>query len=125
MDTLLLEATEDSPYILFDAQKGHLKMEGRSLMVDSNTYLQIMTEWLRNYIINPRPISILELRLEHINSFSHNMLIYFLGEINKYFIMGHTFKVIWMYHEDDEYLKDVGEELQSMFDVPIKELVHT
>lgn len=125
MDTLLLEATEDSPYILFDAQKGHLKMEGRSLMVDTKTYLQIMTEWLRNYIINPRPLSILELRLEHINSLSHNMLIHFLGEINKYFIMGHSFEIIWMYCEEDEYLKDVGEELQSMFDVPIKELALT
>ncbi|MEP2771204.1 MAG: DUF1987 domain-containing protein [Fulvivirga sp.] len=125
MNTLLLEATEDSPYIFFNPEKGHLKIEGRSLMVDSNTYLMNMIDWLRNYIINPRPCSIIELHLEHINSRSHNMLIYFLGEINKYFIMGHSFEVIWMYHEDDEYLKDVGEELKSMFDVPIKELALT
>lgn len=122
MEILLLEATEDSPFVLFDPQKGFLKIEGRSLMTDTVTYLKIMTEWLRNYIINPQPHTIVAIQLEHINSHSHSMLIYFLEEINKYYIMGHKFDILWKYHEEDEYLKDVGEELKSMFDVPIKEL---
>ena len=125
MKTLLLEATEDSPFILFDPNKGHLKIQGRSLMVDASTYLKILTDWLRTYISNPQPLSILEIHLEHISTSSHSMLIYLLEEINKYYIMGHHFEVMWIYHTEDEYLKDVGEELQEMFDVPIKELALT
>ncbi len=125
MKTLLLEATEDSPYIFFDPKRGHLKIEGRALMSDTSTYLKIMIDWLRGYIGNAQPLNLLELKLEHINSPSHSMLIYLLQEINKYYIMGHSFEVIWVYHPEDDYLKDVGDELQEMFDVPIKQLALT
>ncbi|MTI20057.1 DUF1987 domain-containing protein [Fulvivirga sp. RKSG066] len=123
MKTLLLEPTEDSPLVKLDPAKGHMLITGRSYMVDASTYLKAMTDWFRNYMVNPQPRNIIELEFEYLNSSSHSMLIYLLEEINKYHIMGHNFEVIWRYHEDDEYLQDIGQELQESFDLPIVEQV--
>jgi len=123
MKTLLLEPTEDSPLVMLDADKGHMLLKGRSYMVDASTYLKEIINWFRAYITNPKPHNLVELEFEYVNSSSHSMLIHMLEEINKYYIMGHNFQVIWKFHEDDEILQEIGQELKEMFDVPINEHV--
>lgn len=117
MDTLYLEATDDSPKVLFD-QSGHLVIEGRSFMEDASTYLSNFINWLRAYMKSPTPKTIVEIKLEYVNSSSQHMLIIFLEELNKYFIMGHPIEIVWRFDEEDESLEDLGYELAEMVDLP-------
>lgn len=119
METLLIERTEDSPKILFDAEKGHLLIQGRSFMEDTNPFYFAILEWSRKYFQNPKSHTILELDFEYLNSSSYRMVIDIVGEFNKYFILGSHVQVFWNYRKEDEDSADMGEELSEMFDIPI------
>ena len=126
METLLIEATEDSPKILFNATDGHLSIKGRSYMEDTSPFYIGILEWTRSYFQNPVEKTVLELEFDYLNSSSLCMIIDVIGEFNKYFIMGHEVEIIWSYPTDDESLAEVGDEVSEMFDIPVKkrELVH-
>lgn len=123
MKKFFLEATEDSPLVMLDPDEGKMLIKGRSFMEDAAPFQNIIIDWFRNYIKTPQPVNVLEIEIEYVNSASHHMLLCILEEVNKYFIMGHNFKVIWKYHKGDEYLEDLRREFEELFDLPIKESI--
>jgi hypothetical protein len=122
MDTFMLEATDDSPLVYLDKKGGKMLLRGRSLMEDALPFQRPIIEWLRNYMASPNPVNIFEIDLEYINSASHQMLLEIIGELNKYYILGHSFEIIWIFHRDDEYMAGIAQELKEMYDIPIKEV---
>ncbi|MEQ8242714.1 DUF1987 domain-containing protein [Fulvivirga sp.] len=123
MKTFLLEATEDSPLVYLNADKGELVLRGRSYMEDTLPFQKPIIDWLRNYVQKPRPYNSFKIELDYINSASHQMVLSIVSELNKYFILGKNFEVIWTYQKEDEYMEDLAQEMKEMFDLPIKELV--
>ncbi|MEM1405887.1 MAG: DUF1987 domain-containing protein [Bacteroidota bacterium] len=119
METLLIEATEDSPKILFNAEEGHFFINGRSFMEDTNPFYFGIMEWSREYFKNPQKNTLLELEFDYINSASQRMLLDIVGEFNKYYIMGYRVKIIWNFLYSDEGMAELGEEMQEIFDVPV------
>lgn len=119
MNIFLLEQTEDAPLVKLDPNRGHMLIKGRSFMEDATVYFNAITNWFRNYMSNPQPLNFIELELEYVNSASHSMIIKLLEEVNKYYIMGHQFEIMWHYNPDDESIRDMGLEIEEMFDIPI------
>ena len=120
MKTLFIELAEDSPEVLLIPENGHLTIRGRSYMEDTLPFYTDILEWSREYFKKPQPHTTLELEFEYINSASHRMIMDIIGEFNKYFIMGHDVEVVWNYHHSDESLAEMGEDIQEMFDLPVR-----
>jgi len=119
MNIFLLEQTEDGPLVKLDPNHGHMLISGRSFMEDATVYFNAIIDWFRTYMHNPKPSNLVEFELEYVNSASHAMIVRLLEEINKYYIMGHNFEIMWRYHSDDESIRDMGMEIEEMFDIPI------
>lgn len=120
MKTLFIEATEDSPKVFLDPFKGQMFIGGRSYFEDPVSFYDDIVDWLRRYMMSPQPKNTVEFEFEYFNSSSELMIVRLLGELNKYFIMGHNFEIIWRYDSNDEDMADIGEDFSNIFDIPIK-----
>ncbi len=121
MEILMLEATEDSPYVLMDYQQCKVIIKGRSFMEDTLPFQEAIIDWLRTHIsFSKRPLAV-ELELEYINSSSHQMFLFFIAELNKYYIFGQQITITWSFFSEDENMKDLINDCQQIFEVPIRE----
>ncbi|MDX1627350.1 MAG: DUF1987 domain-containing protein [Fulvivirga sp.] len=120
MEKLLIEATDDSPKIFLNGDRGILQFKGRSFMEDTSSYSVAIIQWLRDYMKNPQTKSIIDLEFEYVNSASHRMISEFMNEVNKYYILGNDFEVIWRCPAEDETLIEFGEELNEILEISIK-----
>lgn len=119
----MLEASEDSPYVLLNSQTGKLMLNGRCIMSDTLPFQNAILEWFRKYISVINREFELEINLEYINSDSHKMLLHLIAELNKYFIFGKKVSINWITVEEDEYMMEVIQEFKEAFDLPINEKI--
>ena len=123
MSIFMLEASEDSPYVLLNSQTGKLMLNGRCIMSDTLPFQNAILEWFRKYISVINREFELEINLEYINSDSHKMLLHLIAELNKYFIFGKKVSINWITVEEDEYMMEVIQEFKEAFDLPINEKI--
>jgi len=75
MKTLKIKGEEDSPIIDFDAEKGSLKIIGRSIPEDTVEFYQPILDWLDDYLKNPAEKTTMDIQLDYCNSFSRKYLL--------------------------------------------------
>ena len=119
MKAFFLEPTEDSPRLAFDVEKGVIEISGRAFMADTQHYYNIVIDWLRSYIQNPRPSTHVIFNLEYTSAAVEQMICAVTAELDKYFIMGHSISIEWQVEEENEMMIEFVEELQQLFEIPI------
>jgi hypothetical protein len=116
---LKIPATHETPKVEFIASRGQLTIEGESLAEDIRSFYAPLQEWLSQYAKEPAELTELHFNLEYYNSSTARQImeiIFILEEIkNKQAV-----KVIWTYQKDDLLMKENGEEIQSIVDVPFE-----
>ena len=116
MEVINLEATEDTPRIVLDKDKGLFEISGRSLPEDSAEFYQPILEWLDRYQKSANPNTKFAFKLEYFNTASSKLILDILSKLED--IEGTT--VIWYYHEDDEDMEEAGEEFSELVDIPFE-----
>ncbi|CAA6813291.1 MAG: Unknown protein [uncultured Sulfurovum sp.] len=51
MDNILLEATDNSPKVIMDKDKGLIEFEGKSYPENTFAFYRPITEWLKGYLL--------------------------------------------------------------------------
>lgn len=115
-----IPATEDTPAISLDAGKGQLEISGKSLPEDSAAFFKPVYEWLKEYYQNPVDSTELHLHLDYINSSSTRHVFNIISGMQDLIDKQKKAKVIWHYKSYDEMMKNKGEELQSIVDIPFE-----
>jgi SiaC family regulatory phosphoprotein len=116
MKSLQIEATATTPSIIFDSEKNVFEIAGRSVADNpSGVYLPAL-QWLSNYERDPRPATLVAIKLEYFNTASSKALLDLLSALS--FIR--NTKVIWYYQEDDEDMKEAGEEFFELVNIPFE-----
>ena len=119
MEPLKIEATDTTPDVLFDCQKGIMEIKGASFDEDSTEFYQQLIEWLNQYQDNPNAAIILNLHFKYLNSSSS----YALYELLKSFLeiqsQGSHLTINWFHTEEDEDIKEAGEEYSELLEIPI------
>lgn len=111
-----IPATEDTPYINFDGDKGHLEISGKALPEDSLSFFKPVYEWLQEYFKSPAQSTELHLNLHYINSSSTRHLFNIITSLEELLQNKKAVKVVWHCKANDEMMKTKGEELQSIID---------
>lgn len=120
MEDLLIEATENTPYIHFRADVGLLEMKGRSIPEDATSFYFPVFDWMNSYVDEPAPKTTLQFYLEYINSISQKMLIDLFLFATKLQRNGHAIEIIWYYDEEDEEIKEEGNIFRQKLNLPIE-----
>ncbi len=118
MRGLFLEKTIKTPRIHFDALKGHLIIEGRSIPEDAYSFYSPIYEWLEQFQQSGSDQAVVEFKLEYFNTSSSKCILEILKILEKQ--NDKKISVKWFYEEDDEDMLDSGEDYKQIVSLPIQ-----
>lgn len=120
MNNLQIEPKFNTPSIDFNAGSGYLLMKGRSIPEDPESFFYPILTWLDEYFKETEQESVLEFRLEYVNSGSSKYILELLRRLHKLVHGGKKVKIIWCFETDDESIEDLGEHYKHTIDLPIE-----
>lgn len=120
METLELQAKNNTPYINFDATTGIMVMKGRSTPENSVEYYEPITNWVLNYIQTPAENTIIKVQFEYFNTSSSKCILDVLKKFAEIHKAGKSAKVEWYFEEDDEDMKEAGEDYGDIVKMPFE-----
>lgn len=115
---LTIKATKQTPDVALDYESGILKFEGKSRPEDAMYFYEPILTWINRYVENPQPKTRVIINLEYYNSATAKVLKSFFEMFHKLTDAGFELALEWHYQEEDEDMREVGEELSSLFDIP-------
>ena len=113
MESLRIEATDDSPQVLFDQEDNQFEISGKSLPEDVLDFYQPVQDWLNKYKENPNARTEFNLKMIYFNTASSKLILDVLTALEDI----DNVTVAWYFYEDDEDMEEAGEEFSELIDV--------
>jgi len=120
MNPLVIPETIDSPAVNLDKEKQIFEIKGKSLPENVNIFYQPIIDWLTEYFKNPNEETILHFKLDYLNTASSKALLSLFLVIEEAIKNGKKAQVKWYYEEDDEDMKNIGEEYADIIQIPFE-----
>ena len=115
METLTIEASKYTPYIMMDGDTGVIDIRGKSYPENTFEFYTPVMEWLKDYFKNPQKKTILTMEILYFNS-SSSKFFYDLFD----FLEAHSnmtdLVINWVYDEENESALEAGEEFKEDFE---------
>lgn len=118
MEQILIDKSIDTPYVRLE--NGYIEIEGRSIPENVHLFYTPLYEWVEEYVKSPEPYTKIIINLEYTNSSSNKYINEMLKELSKAYDNGFDMKVFWKFEEDDEVIKQIGEDIESIINIPFK-----
>jgi hypothetical protein len=106
------EATENTPFILFDNEKGHLEISGVSVPENGVEFYKALLESLDNYLESPAKLTTVIINLDYFNISSSKMILFIFYKLMEVKTRGNEVIVHWLYTDDD--LLEAGTDYEHM-----------
>ncbi len=112
---LEIEATNKSPYVMFDPEKGLLEIKGRSIPENSVEFYNPLMKLLDEFAHNPSASKTqVNIHLEYFNTSSSKCLLDIFKKLESINEKGSEVIVNWHFEEDDEDMQEAGEDYQAI-----------
>jgi hypothetical protein len=115
---LMKEADEQTPYIVLDKSKNVFHISGISLPENADKAYKPVFDWLKLYTENPNPITEFIFDFDYYNSSTVRIIVEIMLELEKIQTAGNKVNIIWYYDHSDNMMKDNGEDLRLMMNLP-------
>lgn len=119
MDNLQITKTKHTMAVDLDKDTGILEMSGSSYPENAIDFFGPIIDWIKYYISKVKKQVVLNLRINYLNTSSTKCILDILEILEQYHQSQNNVKVSWYYAEDDEDIKETGEELSEDIDLPI------
>jgi hypothetical protein len=117
MEPLTLIPTLKTPEVNFNSQSGELKITGCLFPEDPNDFFQPVLAWLDDYSKSPAPNTTFLLNLKYFNSGAHKYLYKCFKRLEEMADEGDGAKIIWEYENEDEDIKEMGEDYRQLLKI--------
>jgi hypothetical protein len=122
MDVIKIMGTDDTPSVLLDAASNVFEVSGRSLPEDVAAFYNPIIGWIEKYNQSPNPKTVFNFKLVYFNTASSKMILDILMKLEELHNAGKEVLVKWHFAEDDEDMKEAGEEYADIVDVPFEQI---
>lgn len=122
MENLIIEATDETPKIVFDLSNDVFLFNGRSLPEDVRSFYLPVLEWLNEYSSLPKKNTIVEFKMEYFNTASSKIFLDILLKLEEIYSSGNKLTIKWYSKENDPDMKEAGEEYAEIVEVPFEHL---
>ena len=122
MEVIKIMGTDETPTVLLDAANNIFEISGRSLPEDVNSFYKPLILWMDKYNQEPNPKTVFNFKLVYFNTASSKVLLDILMKLEELHKAGKEVVVHWHYSEDDEDMKEAGEEYADIVDVPFEQI---
>ena len=115
----IISPTKNTPEVILDP-KGTIKLNGRLIPENADTFFNPIKEWINEYFCNPADITCVEIHLEYINSVGAKYLLDIIDQITHIHLKNNKNKFIinWYYEDFDEDMLEEGTLFSSNLNVP-------
>ncbi len=120
MDHLKLDNTKYSVRVDFNPETGILELDGASYPENASEFYQPIFDWIKQYTVEIKKEIVLNLRLNYLNTSSTKCMLDIIDLLEEYCSEGGKVTINWYYVEDDEDIRETGEEFSEDTRVPIK-----
>lgn len=126
MDSLIIEATEDSPKITFDTVSNRFMISGESRPENAGKFYTPVINWIVKYeeILYARKqdakddsVLVFIFKLDYFNSTSAKYIMDVLLIIKKFVDQGYNINIEWHYDKRDDDMLDAGNEFSDTVDL--------
>jgi hypothetical protein len=119
MEKIVIPRSKSSPEVIMDYENGLLEIIGESYPENSLGFYKPVYDWLNKCIQDKIQLKV-NFKLNYFNTSSSKCVIDILDSLDKYFVNGGKVEINWYYEEDDEDMKETGEEFSSDLKVPFQ-----
>ena len=120
MEPIIIEAGRDTPGVILDPANNKFEMNGKSLPEDVASFYDPILAWIEEYGSNPNDETLFEMKMNYFNTASSKMLLDILFALEELAEDGNNVKIHWHYKENDEDMKEAGEEYEEIVEVPFE-----
>ena len=120
MKNLEIKKTNQTPEIHLNAETGILSFSGRSLPEDSAQFYKVVFDWLNQYIENLHQTTDVIFEMDYFNTASAKAIFSIIIKLDELYKTDYPVTIRWMHDDDDDDMKELGEEYQDLFKIPIK-----
>lgn len=121
MDPLIIKATEYTPEIILDKERGIFEFKGNSLPENAMAFYEPVLDWFTEYKSQPNTQTDVYFNLGYINSSSSKKIMDVLELLEEILESGaQNIQAHWQYEEDDEVNEDTGKAFQEITSLPFK-----
>ena len=120
MKQIPIEATANTPGVVYDAEAGFICIEGRSIPENPSEFYGRLSDWTLGILSKPYPEILMEFRLDYINSSSAKQILNYFKGIRDRVFDGCVCNIIWYFEDDDESIMELGEHLKSTLGIPFE-----
>jgi len=120
METIKINATEDTPNVVLDPVNNLFEISGRSLPEDVVVFYQPVMQWLDELDKAPIQNMLLSIKLEYFNTASSKLILDILLKLEAMFQKGTRLKVKWYFLSNDSDMKEAGEEYSEIVELPFE-----
>ena len=120
MERIEIEPTSTTPKISFRPEEGYFEISGKSLPENSFEFYKPLLDFMEMYAESPFPSTSLVFKLQYFNTSSTSHFLRMIKKFEKISSDGKASIVHWYYDEDDEDMKEAGEDFKVLSKLPIE-----
>lgn len=116
MERLYIEATEETPEVILDAEQNKFSISGRSLPEDSIAFYRPIFDWIEQFTPEASQDVDFEFFMEYFNTSSAKQIAKILVLLEK--LNDNVFvQVIWKYHAEDTDMMESGMRFSKLLSI--------
>jgi hypothetical protein len=123
MENITVDGTVKTPRIILEAEKGCLEFSGRSIPENSVEFYRPVVEWVDRYLETFPPETTITVKLEYFNTSSSKSLFEIFKKFEHIFKSGNKVLVRWFYEQEDEDMRESGEDFRDILKIPFELIV--
>lgn len=120
MEALKIQATDETPTVILDPVSSVFEFSGKSLPEDVTTFYGPVLKWIEQYTSSPNPKTTVDFKLSYFNTASSKLILDILFALEKIQETGSEILIRWHYEEEDEDMKEAGEEYCDLVGIPFE-----
>jgi hypothetical protein len=119
MEPLVIPHTKTTPAVVFNQEKGEYKIIGRSIPADATVFFLPADKWADRFVqsFTGEEIAI-DIMLDHLNTGSVRSILTVMTKFLRLKKSGKTVVVRWHFEQEDEDIRDKGEEMSLILNHP-------
>jgi len=117
MEDIVREQSKKTPEVILKSD-GYIRISGRSIHEDPDTFFDPLVRWVEAYIQNPRPVTTVNIVLEYFNSSSAKYILTMLQILSTIVEAGKELQINWYYEEGDDDILERGQYYSSVLGIP-------
>lgn len=112
-----IQKTKTTPSAVIN--DGYMKISGKALSIEEQGFFGVINKQLDRYMKEPANKTFVDISLTHVNAGSKKQLINLLNQLDDLSKLGFKVEVNWYYESDNEDVKELGEIIDTMFNVRV------